>query len=124
MKKKPTYQIKYSYTTGDSFSSEDREDILEYGWNNIEKAQDALLRIKEHYKWYESKEYPRLNKAMKPPKWWKVKFEVSDLAHHLINLKLDNGKEVQFPCPWCGYFESLHSVEIILKNEENKYVFD
>ena len=39
------YQIKLSYTTGNSFGSEEREELLEYVWENIEIARENLKRI-------------------------------------------------------------------------------
>lgn len=37
---------------------------------------------------------------------------------HSLKLQLDNGKFVQFGAPWCGYFETLISVEIETDNHK------
>jgi len=48
-----SYQIKYNYNTGDSFSNQDGlEGILELEWENIDVAKANLKRIEEHYKQY------------------------------------------------------------------------
>lgn len=43
------YRIKIYYSTGDSFSTRDEIDFLEFSWEDINVAKDNLLRIKEHY---------------------------------------------------------------------------
>jgi len=114
-----TYRIEYDYQTGDSFHTEERTEVLEYDWEDLEIAKEALQRIKEHYKWYRYVErvpYPDRPKVKKP-KWWKVNTEGldEDYQHHLMNLRMDNGVEVQFHPPWCGYFETLYGASIINK---------
>lgn len=39
-------------------------------------------------------------------------------AIYCIILYTDDNKPFQFSCPWCGYFEHLHSVEIIVENHK------
>lgn len=39
-------------------------------------------------------------------------------AKHQIILYTDEGKPFQFHAPWCGYFESLNSVEIIMAEDK------
>lgn len=117
------YKIKYFYHTGDSFHTEDCEDILESSWENLEVAKEALKRIKEHYTWYELicdwERYSHIHKKSdkpKPPKWWDVKSPYD--AHYCLNLPLDNGKEFQFSAPWCGYFEGLYGAQIFTSMDE------
>lgn len=48
-------------------------------------------------------------------------FEVKEffdptIAENCIVLYTDKGKPFQFWCPWCGYFETLHTAKIIKKN--------
>jgi hypothetical protein len=113
----PIYRIRYSYETGDSFGSESRDDILEFEWRDYSVAKDALKRIEEHYEWYRGKEHPYAKEVPKP-KWYKVNGDHSE--PHCINLKLDNGKDIQFWCPWCGYFERLYGAEILVDNGKIK----
>jgi len=108
------YRIKYDYRTGDSFGSEDCTDLLEFEWEDYKYAKESLNRIKEHYEWYKSKD--SYFKDEKPkPEWHKVKLpdDMKDHEHYLINLRINDTEEVQFWCPWCGYFESLYGAEIV-----------
>ena len=107
------YKIKYNYQTGDSFSNSDCEDVLEFEWKDLDIAKECLKRIKEHYEWYTSIEGYQKNKVAKP-KWHNVTGgDTLSGEHHLINIPMDNGNEVQFWAPWCGYFETLYGAEII-----------
>ena len=38
------YQIKYRYQTGDSFHTENLEDVLEFDWKNLDVAKECLNR--------------------------------------------------------------------------------
>jgi hypothetical protein len=109
------YQIKYRYQTGDSFHTENLEDVLEFDWKNLDVVKECLNRMKEHYRWYKSIEsYGRMQREKKPH-WHKVNTKYNE--HYLINLPMDNGNEVQISAPWCGYFESLYGAEIITKGD-------
>lgn len=39
---------------------------------------------------------------------WKIKGDLSGII-----LIADEGKELRISAPWCGYFETLHSAEIM-----------
>lgn len=124
-----SYYIEYYYSTGDSFSTSDKTEVLDcIHWENLENAKEALERIKEHYLWYQSKEndiiFWKINEKDRPkkPSWHKIKDHeglFKNNEHCIINLKLDNGNEIQFFAPWCGYFESLHSATIIVKGADS-----
>lgn len=104
------YQIEVFYRTGDSYGSHDASTVLEMTWKDLDKAKDALKRIKEHYAWYQFKndpEYMRRPKASEP-EWHK-----SEKYDAIVKVVLDNGKEVKFSAPWCGYFETLISAKIL-----------
>jgi hypothetical protein len=112
------YQIEYHYRTGDSFHTEDRTKLLEYEWENIKVAKESLKRIKEHYTWYQYMEGPRWRDKVPKPKWHSVKFEYKDQEHVMINIPMDDGQEVQFWPPWCGYFETLYGAKIVLNGKD------
>lgn len=115
------YKIKYFYQTGDSFNTYDSEDVLEMAWKNLDNAKSALRRIKEHYDWYkyENREsWHKYDKEVEEPKWHKG--EKYDMT---IKVMLDNGKEVKFSAPWCGYFERLHNAEIIADDPDLRIEF-
>ncbi len=121
------YKIKYYYHTGDSFTSEDKENVLEFEWKNLDIVKECLKRIKEHYKWYENKEksYHLKEDKIEKPEWHNVKVEKYMLSnqHCLLNLPMDNGNEIQFWPPWIGYFEMLYGAEIIM-NSDNDMKFE
>lgn len=105
------YKIEYDYYTGDSFGTEDRTSTLEFEWELVDKANEALKRIEEHWRWYDENcrhhYYSREDVVTYPePAWHKGLYE------SIIKLELDNGEEVEFWAPWCGYFEGLYGAEI------------
>lgn len=114
------YKIKYDYHTGDSFTSIDKEDILEFEWKDLHIVKECLKRIKEHYSWYDSIEnsYYR-DKKIEKPTWHNVNVQIHHKSneHCLLNLPMDNGKEIQFWPPWIGYFERLYGAEIIVEGD-------
>ncbi len=160
------YQIKYYYRTGDSFGSEDREEILELEFNDIKIAEANLDRINEHYKQYEKlnsysnrrdKSEQELLEQNQNKDWFVKEMKLvaykegadkneyhaidenqkkraikegyltryiidSSNAQNCIILYTDEGKPYQIWAPWCGYFETLYSVEIVAKPMK-KYEF-
>jgi hypothetical protein len=112
------YQIKIDYRTGDSFSSEDTSDVLEEVWTNLDIAKQNLVRIKEHYVWYEDRYDKPWKKGdrVEKPKW--LTYEDKHDAREIIMLLTDEGKEWQFWASWCGYFETLYGAEIILEEDD------
>jgi hypothetical protein len=151
------YRIKISYSTGNSFGSEDTTDYLELTWENLDIAKENLQSIKEHYEMYRNIEGwgSKLTKeqwfAKNIDKSWFVneqklysikpnrhiqendKVKVGDgnweyrsdvfIAQHCINLKADNGNNMQILAFWCGYFETLYSAEIEVNNDGMKISF-
>lgn len=114
-----SYAIKVDYETGDSLSNLDEHDILEMRWESLESAKAALKRIEEHWRWYDSTEKIHINKKEVPePEWHRGLRSKST-----IKFKLDNGKEVQFYAPWCGYFERLYSAEIFSPDDNDGMKF-
>ena len=85
--------------------------------------------MKEHYVWYKEYkryEFGRIKKEPTPPVWRNVKGwgSGSYTEPDLINFKVDNGNEVQFWPPWCGYFETLYGAEIFIVSEEDNETND
>jgi len=115
------YQIKAHYQTGDSFGSENTSEILELVNEDLEVAKANLKRIAEHYRMYEQfnnsswrrSENKKTKKDYKDFDW----FVDADMFDHQMILKTDSGNDLQIWCPWCGYFERLHSVELINDHE-------
>lgn len=129
------YKIKYDYQTGDSFGSSDETGFLELTWTNLDVAKANLNRIKEHYDQYKLLESyikraePQTVLSENSSKDWfvsegkkKDQFDEYYSTHCLI-LYTDDGKQFQLHAPWCGYFEGLHSAEIIVDPSDMKIEF-
>ena len=113
------YMITAFYTTGDSFSTYEATHNVELKWDNLEIAQENLERIRSHYIWYRDSEDRYQQKSIPQPKWHKnLSKNLTDffLQKHIIFLKTDEGKEMQYSPPWVGYFECLHEVKIGLSD--------
>ena len=124
-----SYQIKISYSDGDSESTWDSEEYVNLEWENLDVAKENLKRIKQHYKEYEflngwhswettNKEFNRRVENLKkfpwhsPPDW-----------HSAIILKTDSGENFTANVFWCGYFERLKSAEIVDEFGGDDYKF-
>lgn len=107
------YKIKYHYQTGDSFNTYEHTDYLDYYWDDLDIAKEALRRIEEHYPW--ARRFSRRHDGdySTAPSWWKVDGDRFWALENLINIPVTADKEVQFYCPWLGYFEYLHYAEIV-----------
>jgi hypothetical protein len=126
------YQIKYHYQTGDSFGTTGAAGILEMKWENLDVVKANLQRIKEHYDMVlaisRASWEIRMGKrngtheditAQYQNKDWYVNDKDYTMRENCIILYADNGNPWKFWCPWCGYFECLHSAEIIHEEFEN-----
>lgn len=116
-----TYVIKVHYTTGDSFQSHDDVDEVGMQWSNLEKAKLALQYIKEHYQAYRANNegsWIRPNQfkidSIKDKPWFHGKAG-GRYWEHAILVEDDMGELHQISPFWCGYFERLHSAEIVVE---------
>ncbi len=112
------YKINISYQTGSSFHTEDREELIEYEWKNIDKAKECIQRIKNHYEFYE-----KHNLKYKKPE---VEFPIGviwDEEYKQISLELidDNGNSFRYSNFWTGYFETLYKAEIKILDKKLRY---
>ena len=116
------FQIKVSYTTGDSYGTENTYDILDYEWENEKVAIENAEAIIQHYNAYQQENDGRWvvkydQDYMK--KWWydeptRLESGWPNIDASML-IKLDDGTLVRYHCPWCGYFEHLNEVEIVIK---------
>lgn len=111
------YTIRVSYQTGDSFGSEDTTDEVGI-FNSIEEAQEACRYILEHHKFFKKLERWNISKeeakkmikiAKKSP--WAV--EEDYVSRDGINEYSVKYKEQNLHAFWMGYFERLHSLEVV-----------
>lgn len=93
---KDPYQILELNKDKDWFVNEPRYYISRDNITNIIISESEVQKCKDLG--YEIKITPDLN-----------------LAQNTIILYTDDNKPYQFWCPWCGYFETLYSAEIISK---------
>lgn len=114
-----TYKIEVCYQTGDSYHSEDVTRRLEMSWKKVENAKKALRRIKEHYAWYQYVNDPpyMLRPKVDEPAWHK-----EQTYDFVVSLTIDNGRDVTFIAPWCGFFEKLHNAKILLVDSRTESV--
>lgn len=116
------YKIKCFFETGNSFGSHKDSEILEVEYNCLDKAKEALRRIKEHYEWYEDfRRYEWQRKNVPCPTWWNCKYSYESEKYHLLNLPTESGKDFQMAAPWCGYFEELHGARVILDDPDLEF---
>lgn len=110
------YRLVCSYQTGDSFHNEDIDEELIHEFKSKEVAIAAMNRLQEHYKWYSDKESWRPTNKFPEPEWHK-ELEYDFQASYY----LDNGELFKDNMPYCGYFETLYSLEV--KDESTKVEF-
>ena len=120
------YKIICTYNTGDSFSNETGCKVsLQYTWSNFEIAKENLTRIKEHYDFYNAIHHrhiwndnrdSEIIKDASEKDWYYVRDEYN--LDSSFKLKDDDGMFfVVSGGDWCGYFETLTSVEVGIKQE-------
>lgn len=119
------YEIKITYQTGNSFGSNEEEDIIPYEWTDFNKVQEALKAINDHHIANNEYEFSSYNdrdklyeKYINEP-WLELGFG-SDFRFSL-KMPLDNGTYQSFSAFWHGHFERLISVEIITKGLRYDY---
>lgn len=122
------YTIKITYDTGDSFNQYNGRTDTVGEWKTRELAVENAKRLAEHYDIYKrchSNHYgndclteKEAIDVIKTKEWCPVIEEKSHskdfLMLHSVMLTLDSGDKMQFgTSTWCGYFESLVSIEVV-----------
>jgi len=109
------YTIKVKYQTGDSFHTEETEDLIGCCWDNIELARKGIQAIREHHELYRYRDSDADKKARKY-EWCYKKYPEFGLL-----LETDDGSIQKISTFWIGYFETLHSAEIVSEDERDRY---
>lgn len=121
------YTIQITYMTGNSFGSHQEMDELGISWESLDRAKEALRRIREMYEVEEEHgRYWTVNNPEKTPR------EFSSCAGYTggkypdqgINLRLDDGTEHRHSTFWRGYFERLIRAEVIVIGVDDEMVFE
>jgi hypothetical protein len=123
------YYIEYIYDSGDSFNTyRDLHGELELTWKNYDVAVKNLERLEEHYKQYEelNSYSPKKKKDIdifkdNRNKDWFVDHKDRYYTEYCVKLYTDDGTVMQISCPWCGYFESLNSLEVKTKSHKKYF---
>lgn len=124
------FTINIEYTTGDSFNSNQTEDQVALVWKNKELARKALQAIKEHYEFctlsdkygITPRERSEITSRAKLSSWYS-----KDHPDFTLMVEVDDGSYMQLHAFWCGYFEILHSAEVIVCEDtdtEDKIYFN
>ena len=115
------YKIRVEYSTGDSFRTYKTHEDVDYDWKNEDIVKENAKAIIAHYKAYESVHNSWSNKKpdienIKKQWWYNEPSFKGDTIDAGMLLKLDDGTTVKYCCDWCGFFETLHSVEVKVKD--------
>ena len=115
------FTIKILYTTGSTFETYEETSYIGMSWNSIEKANKAIEDIEEHYKFYKEYGNANINKRKKLlenlPKSVSVD-KYGDFEAWNIKLENDSGVRETVSSFWCGYFETLHSAEVVINSKK------
>ena len=118
------YTIEVTYTTGDSFESDQVTNTIGLAWRSLELAKAALKTIKEHYdfyqefdacysNWKDTRSEKAILKDVNSRVWCRGKAE--DKYSMKAKAKMDDRRWRNIPTGmWCGYFETLHSARVVL----------
>ncbi len=124
------YSIKIEYTTSDSFNPPRRQvENLELRWTNIDIAKENLIRINEHFTYYEAQDrfYLKAQKeeitAKSKNQPWYYKEGKAHEAESYLYLKKDDGTEHRICAFWIGYFERLIAAEIVIDMSDMRIEF-
>lgn len=116
------HRILVDYLTGDSFSSYEVSDVLDWEWTDEKILKENIAAILEHDEFCQNYENDFLSNKERErlidrnrDKFWFVNGNIygKPACLYEINLKLDNGKIVKQFCSWRGYFEKLYFVKSI-----------
>lgn len=119
------YTIEVYYSTGNSFGSGEETQCINLAWNNIDLAKQCLKHIKEHYDLYCEMDKYSFKKGRTDSeiledalsKEWCQKKPLDKYTIELSALCDDGQWRTVCTDMWCGYFETLHSAEIVCKSD-------
>jgi hypothetical protein len=106
------YKIKIEYKTGNSFGSHDETDYLELEFKDLKVAEENIIRIKNHYEYYQ-----KHSDMWHKPKGKLPKGVVWNERYGAILLEtIDDDGNIFTENPfWVGYFETLYGASIVFK---------
>lgn len=104
------FTIEIDYTTGDSFGSERTKETIDHEWYSLDIAKKNLLRLKNYQDFVEKHTdiYTKPECEIPEGVIWEDKYRVL-----LFEVVTDSGDTITISPFWNGYFETIHSAEII-----------
>lgn len=111
--------IRVTYKTGDSFKTYTDTEVLDYGWDEETAKLNAEYIIQHYNAYYEFNncycKKPDIEEIKKKPWYFKPDTRWGEIDA-MLKLKLnEDGKTFNYLCPWCGCFETLESVEVVIQ---------
>jgi len=106
------YCIRVNFITGDSFHTEETSEVLDYDWTNINIVKQNVERIKNHYSVSKNNYSSKKPDNLPTGAVWEPQFRMI-----LLELLTNKKEKFTFSASWCGYFEQLQSISIVLKDE-------
>ena len=84
--------------------------------DKLEVAEENLSRIRVYYTYYRAVEklggrHGKVTALCKSQPWYVPKYRMA------LFLVTDDGQQMQFSAPWCGYFEGLYGAEVTVVKE-------
>lgn len=119
------YSIEINYTTGCSFSSEQRTENIDFKTESYDVIKKLLSYIKDQwilYKKHDNATYDE-REAIEATFCTKEWFD-SRSAFYCLRIVDENGVEHKIDTFWHGYFETLHSAKIVMDEDEDEINFD
>lgn len=120
------FTIQIKYITGDSFGSRTETDTIGCVWKNLDKAKDALKRIKaqqdainESDRITSKEKLDSYLESIQMSNWychedrnWKEDWKFG------LYIELDDGTPMKVYSFWNGYFERIEEAEIVINTDE------
>ena len=113
------FTIQVTYTTGNSFGSEEVTEEIGLVWKDIELAKNALQSIREQYFLADdnsSLNYKACDALALTFEWARQLDNIglySTSWRHSIAVLMDDGTYRQLSTSWIGYFERLDKAKVV-----------
>ena len=126
------YTIKIKYETGNSFGHHTEESEVDYIWDTIELAREALQNIQAHYKHYRECDKSSSIGVYSPDSMhphtesWFLTKELNRNSHSngswAFSVGVPNKEGTGYTYIssfWCGYFERLLEASVVMVDDTN-----
>lgn len=118
------FKIKLIYTTGNTFETCEVERFINCEWDTEEKAIHEMNKIREHWIFNKKISSTRDKDTKKKlvsqaimQSWYKP-----GNSEYTMLLVDNDGNSFEMYAAWLGYFEILHSTEVVNTNQLDNYI--